>query len=70
MLQALADRSITPDLLVGASAARLIARARATTTRWLDAGNHRLAHPERFLSLHEHTQPTESCFDSPGRDAA
>jgi len=52
------------------AAARLIARARATTTRWLDAGNHRLAHPERFLSLHEHTQPTESCFDSPGRDAA
>ena len=36
------------------SAALLIQRAADATTRWLDAGNHRLAHPERFLSLHHH----------------
>ena len=35
-------------------AATLIDRARAGTHRWLDAGGHRLAHPERFLSLHTH----------------
>ena len=29
-------------------------RARAATTRWLDDGNHRLPHPERFLPLHRH----------------
>jgi len=32
----------------------LIDRARRTAGRWLDAGNHRLPHPERFLSLHDH----------------
>jgi hypothetical protein len=31
-------------------------RARTATTRWLDAGNDRLPHPERFLSLHRHPQ--------------
>jgi NTE family protein len=36
------------------SAATLIERARTTTTGWLDAGNHRLPHPERFLGLHHH----------------
>jgi NTE family protein len=37
------------------SAGVLIARAAATARDWLDAGNHRLPHPERFLSLHSHS---------------
>ena len=36
------------------SAALLIDRAERATGSWLDAGNHRLPHPERFLSLHDH----------------
>lgn len=32
----------------------LIARARTATRDWLQAGNHHLPHPERFLSLHHH----------------
>ncbi len=32
----------------------LIERAETATNRWLAAGNHRLPHPERFLSLHRH----------------
>ena len=36
------------------SGALLIDRARTATARWLAAGNHRLPHPERFLSLHRH----------------
>lgn len=32
----------------------LIDRARIATDRWLDDGGPRLAHPERFLSLHRH----------------
>jgi NTE family protein len=32
----------------------LIDRAATTTRHWLEAGNHRLPHPERFLSLHRH----------------
>jgi NTE family protein len=36
------------------AAALLIERAHAATSRWLDAGSHRLPHPERFLSLHRH----------------
>jgi len=32
----------------------LIDRARIATTRWLDAGQDQLPHPERFLSLHDH----------------
>jgi NTE family protein len=36
------------------SAALLIERARTTTTSWLEAGSHRLPHPERFLGLHRH----------------
>ena len=38
-------------------AASLIDRARSATTRWLDDGNHRLPHPERFLALHRHPAP-------------
>lgn len=34
--------------------ALLVHRARAATGRWLDEGGPRLAHPERFLSLHRH----------------
>jgi NTE family protein len=34
--------------------ALLIERAQTDTARWLDAGTHRLPHPERFLSLHHH----------------
>ena len=33
----------------------LIERAATATDRWLEAGNHRLPHPERFLSLHGHS---------------
>jgi NTE family protein len=36
------------------SAPLLIERAATASNRWLDAGNHRLPHPERFLSLHGH----------------
>lgn len=32
----------------------LIERAATATARWLAAGNHRLPHPERFVSLHRH----------------
>jgi NTE family protein len=32
----------------------LMSRAHSTTGDWLDAGGHRLPHPERFLSLHGH----------------
>lgn len=34
--------------------ALLVDRARTATERWLDEGGPRLAHPERFLSLHRH----------------
>ena len=34
--------------------ALLIERARTATGRWLDEGGPRLAHPERFLSMHRH----------------
>ena len=34
--------------------ALLIERARTATGRWLDEGGPRLAHPERFLSMHSH----------------
>jgi NTE family protein len=37
------------------SAGLLIERAATATDRWLEAGNHRLPHPERFLSLHGHS---------------
>jgi NTE family protein len=36
------------------SGALLIERAETATSEWLAAGNHRLPHPERFLSLHHH----------------
>jgi len=32
----------------------LVDRGRIATSRWLENGNHRLPHPERFLSLHDH----------------
>lgn len=32
----------------------LIDRAHAASSRWLDAGNQHLPHPERFLALHGH----------------
>ena len=37
------------------SAHLLIERAETATNRWLDAGNHHLPHPERFLALHRHS---------------
>ncbi|MGQ0618056.1 MAG: patatin-like phospholipase family protein [Acidimicrobiia bacterium] len=39
----------------------LIERARTATERWLDEGGPRLAHPERFLSLHEHRFNFHTC---------
>jgi NTE family protein len=36
------------------SARLLIERAARTSSDWLDAGKHRLPHPERFLTLHRH----------------
>jgi NTE family protein len=36
--------------------AELVERARASAGRWLDDGGHRIAHPERFLALHDHTR--------------
>ena len=35
-------------------AGTLIDRARTAAHRWLDAGGHRRAHPERFVALHRH----------------
>ena len=41
-------------------AAELVDRARRATGSWLDDGGDRLAHPERFLSLHHHAHtPTK-----------
>jgi NTE family protein len=52
-------------------AALLIARAEDATGQWLDAGNHRLSHPERFLSLHHHAALAGATHDDcPGADAA
>lgn len=45
----------------------LIERGRTTTTRWLDAGNHHLPHPERFLALHQHADlvhPHHACTEA------
>ena len=39
-------------------ARQLIDRATRASTRWLDAGHHHDAHPERFLALHRHADPT------------
>jgi NTE family protein len=36
------------------SGALLIERAEISANRWLDAGNHHLPDPERFLTLHKH----------------
>ena len=36
------------------AAGLLIERATVAANRWLDAGRHRLPHPERFLALHQH----------------
>ena len=41
--------------------ALLVERARIATARWLDEGGPRLAHPERFLSLHRHTTDRDPC---------
>lgn len=41
-----------------AHARQLIHRARATTSDWLDAGRHRIPHPEQFLGLHRHRHHT------------
>lgn len=41
--------------------ALLVARARSATGRWLDEGGPRLAHPERFLSLHRHSINLNPC---------
>jgi NTE family protein len=41
--------------------ALLIERARIATERWLDEGGPRLAHPERFLSLHRHSRRLHTC---------
>lgn len=51
-------------------APELIARARDASGRWLDAGGHRQAHPERFLSLHDHRDPHAVSVDSHGGHAA
>lgn len=40
--------------------ALLVNQARTSTGRWLDEGGPRLAHPERFLSLHHHTLSAHS----------
>lgn len=36
------------------AARQLIDRAHAVTREWLDTGQHRVPHPEQFLSLHRH----------------
>jgi NTE family protein len=41
--------------------ALLVDRARTATERWLDEGGPRLAHPERFLSLHRHAINLNPC---------
>jgi NTE family protein len=41
--------------------ALLAERARTATGRWLDEGGPRLAHPERFLSLHRHSINLDPC---------
>ncbi len=41
--------------------ALLVERARTATERWLDQGGPRLAHPERFLSLHRHSFTINAC---------
>jgi NTE family protein len=38
----------------------LLSKSHRSTGEWLDAGNHRLPHPERFLSLHGHLWAHES----------
>ena len=46
------------------AAGLLIDRAAAASDQWLDAGNHRLPHPERFLALHEHRHLVSADPDS------
>lgn len=41
--------------------ASLVERARTSTERWLAEGGPRLAHPERFLSLHRHSINVDPC---------
>jgi NTE family protein len=52
------------------SAAQLIERARTATDHWLEAGNHRLPNPERFLSLHGHAHPEAAVEGARAHDAA
>jgi NTE family protein len=44
-------------------ARELIAHARAASGQWLDQGNDRLPHPERFLSLHGHPHSAAGHLD-------
>jgi len=46
------------------SARSLIERAETATSRWLEAGNHRLRHPERFLALHQHPRSAPPTQDA------
>jgi NTE family protein len=48
----------------------LIDRARDAAGRWIDAGNHHLPHPERFLTLHSHPGLAASEHGRDGADAA
>jgi NTE family protein len=51
--------------------ALLVERARTATGRWLDEGGPRLAHPERFLSLHRHNPSMDpASTPCPGGQAA
>lgn len=52
------------------SAGLLIERARRTSNTWLEAGNHHLPHPERFLSLHRHPHSTHAGPARSGKGAA
>jgi len=48
--------------------ALLVERARIATERWLDEGGPRVAHPERFLSLHRHSIDLNPCHDGKPHD--
>jgi NTE family protein len=50
------------------AADELMARARASTGDWLDAGRDRLPRPERFLSLHRHAWATSTAPADADRD--
>jgi NTE family protein len=52
------------------SAGLLIERARHRSNAWLANGNDHLSHPERFLSLHQHSPLTRADRPRVGDDAA